>query len=124
MNGHVGVESNGFEGVHGGNGYGVRNLEGKMLLEFAEAKELVVLNTAFKKRDLNKVTYASGDNRSQIDYMLVRRVDRKRVRDVKVIPGEPCLTQHRLLVGVVGIEAIAPVRRKVVASKCRVWRSE
>jgi len=122
MNGHVGMEANGFEGVHGGNGYGARNIEGEMLLEFAEAKELVILNTAFKKRDSNKVTYVSGDNRSQIDYMLVRKVDRKRVRDVKVIPGEPCLTQHRLLVGVVGIGVIAPVRRKVMASKCRVWK--
>jgi len=123
MNGHVGMESNGFKGVHGGNSYGARNIEGEMLLEFAEAKQLVVLNTAFKKRDSNKVTYVSGENRSQIDYKLVRKVDKKRVRDVKVIPEEPRLTQHRLLVRVVSIDVIASVRRKVVVdNKCRVWK--
>ena len=33
MNGHVGAEADGFEGVHGGKGFGVRNVEGEMLLE-------------------------------------------------------------------------------------------
>jgi len=30
MNGHVGAGKDGFEGVHGGYGYGVRNVEGEM----------------------------------------------------------------------------------------------
>src|SRR3989442_5086947 len=41
MNGHVGEKVTGYEGVHGGKGYGVRNTEGEMLLEFADAMELV-----------------------------------------------------------------------------------
>jgi len=96
MNGHVGALSDGFEGVHGGFGYGTRNIEGEVLLEFAEAKELVVLNTMFQKEDSRKVTYVSGGNMSQIDYILMRKVDCKRVRDVKVIPGESCLKQHSM----------------------------
>src|SRR6267154_1811727 len=33
MNGHVGAKADGYEGVHGGKGYGERNTEGEMLLE-------------------------------------------------------------------------------------------
>ena len=121
MNGHVGVVSDGFEEVHGGNGYGSRNIEGEMLLEFAEARQLVVLNTMFRKDDAKKVTYESGGNKSQIDYMLVRKVDRKLVYDVKVIPGEACVTQHKLLVGVMTTKPAVPIR-KVFVSKCRVWK--
>ena len=40
LNGHVGANVDGFEGVHGGNGFGVRNMEGEMLLEFAHAMGL------------------------------------------------------------------------------------
>ena len=45
FNGHVGKWIEGFEGVHGGNGIGVRNAEGRRLLEFCDEKELCVANT-------------------------------------------------------------------------------
>uniref|UniRef100_A0A0L8FZ88 Endonuclease/exonuclease/phosphatase domain-containing protein n=1 Tax=Octopus bimaculoides TaxID=37653 RepID=A0A0L8FZ88_OCTBM len=38
FNGHVGKWIQGFEGVHGGNGIGERNLEGRMLLEFRDER--------------------------------------------------------------------------------------
>ena len=37
MNGHVGAEVDGFEGVHGGYGFVRRNKDGEMLLELADA---------------------------------------------------------------------------------------
>ena len=49
FNGHVGKRIKDYEGVHGGNGIGERNVEGKMLLEFCDEKELCVANTWFKK---------------------------------------------------------------------------
>ena len=64
MNGHVGIETDGFEGIHGGNGYGKRNKEGEMLLEFAAAMELVVCNTFFTKVDTKKITYSSGEEKA------------------------------------------------------------
>ena len=54
FNGHVGKRADGFEGVHGGNGFGERNLEGRRLLEFCDKKELCVANTWFKKRAKGK----------------------------------------------------------------------
>ena len=47
-----------------------------MLLEFAVAMDLVVGNTFFVKDDTKKITYQSGDSKSQIDYILVRREDK------------------------------------------------
>ena len=37
-------------------------IEGEMLLEFAEMRETVMLNTLFRKGDSRKVTYDSGGN--------------------------------------------------------------
>ena len=49
MNGHVGAEVDGFEGVHGGYGFGRRNVDGEMLLEFADTLDFTIVNTWFKK---------------------------------------------------------------------------
>lgn len=51
LNGHVSKDSDGFEQVHWGYGYYIRNDEDKAILEFALAYDLVVANTYFKKRD-------------------------------------------------------------------------
>ena len=42
FNCHVGADALGYEGVHGGHGFGQRNVEGEMLLELASALGLVV----------------------------------------------------------------------------------
>ena len=51
-NGHVGQEAAGYEGVHGGSGYGKRNADGDRVLEFAVANDFVIGNTFFVKRDV------------------------------------------------------------------------
>jgi hypothetical protein len=49
LNGHVGSVRVGFDGVHGGFGYGSRNQEGEGILNFALAYDLFVTNTLFRK---------------------------------------------------------------------------
>ena len=49
LNGHVESEIDSLEGVHCRFGFGKRNVEGEMILEFADALNLIVLNTWFKK---------------------------------------------------------------------------
>ena len=98
FNGHVGKVANGYEGVHGGHGYGLRNTKGEHILEFAVAHDLVVGNTHFHKKENHLITYQLGGNSNQIDYILVRKSDFKQVHNIKVIPGEEAVTQHRLLV--------------------------
>ncbi len=50
LSGHVGGEADGYEGVHGCHGFGERNLEGELLLEFAEARDLVVQTPGLRRR--------------------------------------------------------------------------
>ena len=45
LNRHIGKESDGCEGVHGRQGYGVRNTEGERILEFCEAAGMIVWHT-------------------------------------------------------------------------------
>ena len=97
MNGHVGEKSDGFWGVHGGHGFGSRNLEGEMLLKFTNARNLAVMNTWFKKDEGKLVTYELGGCRTTVDYILIGKEDRKMVRNVGVVRGECCLPQHKLL---------------------------
>uniref|UniRef100_A0A0L8H466 Endonuclease/exonuclease/phosphatase domain-containing protein n=1 Tax=Octopus bimaculoides TaxID=37653 RepID=A0A0L8H466_OCTBM len=73
FNGHVGKWIQGFEGVHGGNGIGERNVEGRMLLEFCDEKQLCMVNTWFRKTEKRKVTFSAGGNETEIDFMLVGR---------------------------------------------------
>ncbi|GJX44891.1 craniofacial development protein 2 [Tanacetum coccineum] len=97
LNGHIGAATEGYAGVHGGFGYGVRNEEGRAILDFAIAHDLVVVNSHFKKRDHHLVTFQSGGRCTQIDYLLVRRGDLKACKDCKVFPREACSSQHNLL---------------------------
>ena len=72
-------------------------MKGELLLKFAEARDLVVTNTWFMKKEKQMVTYESGGNRSMIDYILVRKRDMRMLTDATVIPNEPCILQHKLL---------------------------
>ncbi|PWA66553.1 hypothetical protein CTI12_AA323550 [Artemisia annua] len=54
-------------------------------------------NSFFKKRDVHLITFQSGGNSTQIDFLLVRRRDLRACRDCRVFPGETCSSQHNLL---------------------------
>ena len=97
LNGHIGAGADGYAGVHGGFGFGVRNDEGRSILEFATAHDLVVANSFFKKRDVHLITFQSGGHNTQIDFLLVRKSDLRACRDCRVFPGEACSSQHKLL---------------------------
>ena len=94
--GHIGKNADGYEGVHGGRGFGRRNEESERILELAVAHNLDVPNSLFIKRESHLPTYQSGKNQSHIDYILVKQQNIKLVRNVKVIPNEECVTQHKL----------------------------
>eukprot|EP00057_Strongylocentrotus_purpuratus_P003042 XP_003725801.1 PREDICTED: uncharacterized protein LOC100892561 [Strongylocentrotus purpuratus] len=49
LNGHVGKLADGYQGAHGGMGFGRRNTEGETILEFAEAMEMMIGNTFFNQ---------------------------------------------------------------------------
>ncbi|XP_071700459.1 uncharacterized protein [Rutidosis leptorrhynchoides] len=96
--GVFGTISDGYAGVHGGFGYGVRNEEGRSILEFAVAHDLVVANSFFRKTEAQLATFHSGGHSTQIDYLLLRKGDLRTCRDCKALTTWTCSTQHRLLV--------------------------
>ncbi|XP_071709338.1 uncharacterized protein [Rutidosis leptorrhynchoides] len=98
LNGHIGTNFEGYPGVHGGFGYGVRNEEGLSILDFAVAHDLVIANSFFKKTNAQLATFHSGGNSTQIDYLLLRRGDLRSCGDCKALTDLTCSSQHRLLV--------------------------
>ena len=52
---------------------GARNEIRENLLEFALAKDLVIENSIFRKKDEHLTTYKSGGHATQVDYFLVRK---------------------------------------------------
>ena len=97
LNGHVGRDRNRFEDVMGIDGYGERNVDVENILEICQSRQLKILNTMFKKEDKKKITYKNGDRKTQVDYKLVRVNEKIKFKDCKVIAGEECLTQRRLV---------------------------
>ncbi|KAK6757983.1 hypothetical protein RB195_015669 [Necator americanus] len=98
FNGHVGSRKDGFEGCHGGYGYGARNDDGLRILEYAVASDLIITNTQYRERKSHLITYTSGGRETQIDFWMLRRRGRRLLQDSKVIPTDHVAAQHHLLV--------------------------
>ncbi|VDL74066.1 unnamed protein product [Nippostrongylus brasiliensis] len=122
LNGHVGISKDGFK-CHGGFGYGIRNEDGERILEYACSHNLAITNTMFRKRPSHLISFYSGNTRSQIDYVHVRRRDAKLVSDAKVVPYETVATQHRPLICTM---KITPPKREWVErcghARIKWWR--
>ena len=74
-------------------------MEGKMILESAEAMRMIIANTWFKKNGTEKkVTFAKDNCKTAIDFIMVRKNERSMVTDVNVIRTEAFIPQHKLLI--------------------------
>ncbi|XP_071699204.1 uncharacterized protein [Rutidosis leptorrhynchoides] len=122
LNGHIGVEAEGCEGAHGGFGFGPRNEEGRSIVEFAIAHELVAANSFFKKRDAQLATFYSGGRCNQIDFLLLRKGELRTCRDCKVLPAYTCSSQHRLLIMDLVTRGRVHRRAKVVQHRI-LWKN-
>ncbi|XP_064117685.1 uncharacterized protein LOC135223110 [Macrobrachium nipponense] len=71
MNGRVGKRRDGYQEVHGGHGFAIRNGDGDYLIEMAQSFELACMNTWFPKLDKYLTSYESGGVQSKIDYIMV-----------------------------------------------------
>jgi hypothetical protein len=98
LNRHVGSTRVGFDGVHGGFGYGSRNQEGEGILNFTLVYDLIIVNTLFRKRLSHLVTFSTGQHCNQIDFILTKREDMHACLDCKVILEECVVPQHKLVV--------------------------
>ena len=79
-----------------------------------------MVNTALKKKYCRRKNYQSGDTCSQIDYVLIRRSDRKRVKDIGSY-AEECAPQHRLVVCDLTL-SIEIEKKRPLTLKPKIWR--
>ena len=110
-----------YDGIHGGFGWGERNRDSERILEFADSLDMVAGNTFFKKDDEKLITYKSGNCATVIDYVVVQKEVMKKVKDIKVIPGEECFSQHRLLIMDLMMEHRA-IRKSKNPGRVKLWR--
>ena len=73
------------------------------------------------KRESHLVTFSSGGNRTQVDYILYRRNFRKNVTNVKVIPGEEVAQQLFLLVCDFRV-CLPSLRERKFVPRLRTWK--
>ena len=106
-----------------GFGFGKRNVEGEMILEFADAWNFVVANTWFEKNEGRPITYEiPGKCRTVIDYILIRKSERKLIRDVKVIWHEQCIPNHKLIICALDLKKGLNKRKMAFRKRCKVWK--
>ena len=57
----MGRDRDGYDGVHGGHGLGVRNEEGIKIMDFATAYQMRLMNTYYKKRENHLVSITAEE---------------------------------------------------------------
>ena len=87
----------------------------------ADALDLTICNTWFKKDDKKLVSYQSGVARSTIDYILLRQSDKRLMRNAKIICGEECVPKHQLLVVDLKLKDVKKSKIKFTP-KLKVWQ--
>ena len=111
----------GDEEIMGRYGAGTRNKEGSMIVDFKKRMDLAISNTYFKKKDEHRVTYKSGGKSTQVDYMICRRRNLKKMCDCKVIVNECVAKQHRMVVCKMAL-MVKKKKAEKVKPKIRWWK--
>ena len=120
-NGHVGEGNIGDEEIMGRYGAGTRNKEGLMVVNFAKRMDLAIVNTYFKKKDEHRVTYKSGGKSTQVDYVMCRRRNLKKMCNCKIIVNKCVAKQHRMVVCKMAL-MVKKKKAEKVKPKIRWWK--
>jgi len=81
-----------------------RNKCGTISLDFANAYELTVTNSHFKKNGEHLVRLKIGIVRTQINHFSIKLIGTIMCKDYKVTPSKGLVTQHKLLIIDLGIK--------------------
>ena len=94
INAHIGVVEQGDEESIGRFGWGTRNREGRELVDMLRRNGLAVAGTFFQKKESHKITYRIGRHKTELDLLVVRQQQLRRVKDSNALAGEYVTTQH------------------------------
>ena len=72
-------------------------------------------------KESHLITYQSGNAKTQIDFILLRKRNLKMAKDIKVIPSEECVSQHKLLICELRLKTPRP-HPKPFSPKLRYWK--
>ena len=79
-------------------GWGTRNREGRELVEMLRRNRVVAAGTFFQKTESHTITYRSRRHKTELDLLVVRQQQLRRVKDCKALTGEYVSTQHKPIV--------------------------
>ncbi|KAI5097196.1 hypothetical protein C0J45_12505 [Silurus meridionalis] len=99
-----------------------RNVEGQMVVDFAERMEIAVVNANFKKKEDHRVTYKSGGGCTQVDYVLCRRCNLKEIETCKVLAGNSVDKQHWMVACRMVLEVKKKRRKMRTERRIRWWK--
>ena len=66
-----------------------------------KVSDMALLSTFLQTKEEHLVSCKNGNNKLQIDFIMVMKLEQKFVKDYKVIPGEAVVPQHRKVVAVI-----------------------
>ena len=90
FNAHIGVVEPGDEENIGRFGWGSMNREARELLEMLRRTGLAVAGTFFQKKESQKITSRSGWHKTDVDLLVVRQQQLRRVKDGNALTGRVC----------------------------------
>jgi hypothetical protein len=108
MNARVGrreSDDDTWKEVRGPHGIGHCNEAGERLLNLCAANDLTIMNTWFKKKHVHLVTWKHPATKHghMIDFVLMRRAQRRLCTDVRVYRSACCWTDHHMVKGTMSL---------------------
>ena len=93
------------------------------LLSFLSTNEATVCNTWFRKKEIYKQTWQHPKSKKWhcIDYVIMRKVHRRKCVDVSVMRGANCNTDHRMLRAKLVVGRKRALRRDRAGTGVRRW---